>query len=186
MTTEHKSERLKQIALNEGWKAEVKLNLARYEQTGEVSKVEWNVYARRGKETLHVLYQGNRFMASTYAYGSRRLYPARSGGVIKLLQGRPDPRKLEKQAPESLLESRSLPWRDDTPALEILAAVIGKTITWVRKIDGELCKAHVDKGVNLGKPYFRLYETKSGRRILDWQDREGFHSVALDQIIDVS
>lgn len=183
---EHKSERLKQIALNEGWKAELKINLANYERTGDPSKIEWNVYALRGKETLHVLYQDNRFMASTYTYGKNVLHPVRSGSVIKLLRGKPDPRKLEENSPESLLESRSIPWRDDTPALEIMLAVLGKTITWVRKIDGEVCTAYIDKGVNLGKPYFRLYESKSGRRILDWQDREGFHSVALDQIIDVS
>lgn len=182
---EHKSERIKQIAVSEGWKAEVIPNLARYEKTGDPGKIEWNVYAIRDKESIHVLYQGNRFITSTYSYGNRRLYPARSGGVIRLLQGKPDPRKLDGQ-PKRLLESRQVPWKEDSPALEVLSAVIGKTITWVRKIDGEMCSAYVDKGVNLGKPYFRLYESKSGRRILDWQDREGFHSVALDQIIDVS
>lgn len=182
---EHKSERLKQVALANGWKAQVVPKLEKYEQSGDPAAIEWHVYAMREKETVHVFYIGNRFISSKYTYGSYCQYPARSGSVVKLLTGKPDPRKLEGSSAIDLLDSRVVPWRDDTPALEVMLAVLGKTITWVRKIDGEICQAHVDKSLNLGKKYFRLYESKAGRRILEWQDREGFHAVGLDQIIDV-
>lgn len=182
---EHKSERIKRAALENGWKAEVVPKLERYDKSGDPADIEWHVYAVREKETIHVLYLGNRFMSSTYTYGNYKLYPARSGSVFKLLSGKPDPKKLEGSKPEDLIEARRLPWDDDAPAVDIMLAVLGRTVTWVRKIDGEICSGHVDKGTNLGKPYFRLYESKAGRRILDWQDREGFHSVGLDQIIDV-
>jgi hypothetical protein len=183
---EHKSERIKQAALQHGWKAEVVPKLHRYEKSGDPADIEWHVYAMRDKETIHVLYLGNRFMSSTYSYGSHKQYPARSGSVLRLLSGKPDPRKLEGTNPEQLLQSRSVPWSDDTPALDIMLAVLGRTITWVRKIDGEVCTAYLDKPTNLGKTYFRVTQTKAGRRILEWQDREGFHSVGLEQIIEVS
>lgn len=183
---EHKSERIKHSALSYGWKAEVVPKLQRYEKSGDPADIEWHVYAMRDKETVHVLYLGNRFVSATYSYGKHKQYPARSGAVMKLLAGKPDPRKLEGSDPVQLLESRSVPWDDETPALEIMLAVLGRSITWVRKIDGEVCTAYLDKATNLGKTYFRVSQTKAGRRILEWQDREGFHSVGLEQIIDVS
>lgn len=182
---EHKSERIKQAALQYGWKAEVVPKLHRFEKSGDPGDIEWHVYAMREKETIHVTYMGNRFISAKYTYGTHCQYPARSGGVLKLLTGKPDPRKLEGSSPEQLMESRSVPWSDDTPALEIMLAVLGRTITWVRKIDGEVCSAYLDKATNAGKTYFRVTQTKAGRRILEWQDREGFHSVGLEQIIDV-
>jgi hypothetical protein len=182
---EHKSERIKQVALAHGWKAQVVPKLERFEKSGNARDIEWHVYAMREKEAVHVTYLGDRFISSTYSYGDHKQYPARSGGVIKLLEAKPDPRKFSRNNAGNLLNARSLPWHDDAPAMEIMLAVLGKTITWVRNIDGSVCNAHVDKQTNLGKKYFRLYESKAGRRILDWQDREGFHSVGLDQIIDV-
>lgn len=185
MEKEHKSERIKRAALAHGWKADVVPKLHRYESSGDPGDIEWHVYAIRGKETVHVMYLGNRFVSSTYSYGNYKQYPARSGSVLKLLAGKPDPRRLEGTDPAQLMESRSVPWDDETPALEVMLAVLGRTITWVRKMDNEVCSAHLDKSTNLGKSYFRVTQTKSGRRILDWQDREGFHSVGLDQIIEV-
>lgn len=181
---EHKSERIKRAALSNGWKAEVVPKLHRYEKSGDASDIEWHVYALRDKESMHVMYLGNRFISSTYSYGNHKQYPARSGGVLRLLAGKPDPRKLDGDA-DVLLESRRLPWEDDAPALDVMLAVLGKSISWVRKIDGEVLTAHIDKATNLGKPYFRVRDTSQGRRILEWQDREGFHAVGLDQIIDV-
>lgn len=183
---EHKSERIKKAALAHGWKTEVVPKLSGFDKSGDVNDIEWHVYAMREKETIHVLYIGNRFVSSKYTYGTHCQYPARSGGVLKLLTGRPDPRRLGASDPEQLMESRSVPWDSETPALDIMLAVLGKTITWVRKIDGEVCTAHLDKSTNLGKSYFRVTQSKTGRRILEWQDREGFHSVGLEQIIDIS
>ena len=184
-TTEHKSSRIEKAAVENGWKAQVVPELSRYDLTLDPSDIEWHVYAMRDKEAMHVVYVGNRFTSATYSYGNHKQYPARSGAVLKLLAGRPDPRRLDTSDPDVLLESRSVPWQDDTPAFDIMVAVLGKTITWVRKIDGELCTGYVDRATNTGKKYFRLIESKAGRRILEWQDREGFHAVGLDQIIDV-
>lgn len=183
---EHKSERLKQTALSFNWKAEVVPKLHRYEKSGDASDIEWHVYAMRDKETIHVLYMGNRFISSKYTYGGTYCqYPARTGGVIKLLAGKPDPRRLSGD-PGELIESRVVPWDDDTPALDIMLAVLGRTVTWIRQIDGEVCSAYIEKSTNVGKQYFRLTQSKAGRRILEWQDRQGFHSVGLERIIDVS
>lgn len=182
---EHKSERIKQAALNHGWKAQISPNLDRYDITLNPADIEWHVYAIREKEAIHVMYLGNRFTSATYSYGNHKQYPARSGAVLKLLAGKPDPRKLDTSDPDELLESRSVPWREDTPAVDIMLMVLGKQVTWVRKLDGELCTGYVDRVTNTGKKYFRITLSKAGRRILEWQDREGFHSVGLDQIIDV-
>lgn len=181
---EHKSEKIKRIAIENNWKSEVIPKLDRFEKTKNAFDIEWHVYAMRGKETIHVTYLGNRFISGKYTYGNHTQYPARSGAVLRLIAGQPDPRKLEGDA-EQLLQSRRVPWDEETPALNVMLAVLGKTITWVRKIDGEICSGHIDKGTNLGKPYFKVYQSKAGRRILDWQDREGFHSVGLDQIIEI-
>lgn len=181
---EHKSERIKRAALAHGWKAEVAPKFDLYDQTHDAADIEWHVYAMRDKETIHVVYQGNRFVSGKYTYGRYSQHPGRSGSVLSLLAGKPDPRKLNGD-PEQLLGSRSVPWSEDTPALDIMLAVLGRTITWVRKIDGEVCNAYIDKHTNLGKSYFRLSQSKAGRRILEWQDRQGFHSVGLEQIIEV-
>lgn len=182
---DHKSERIKRKALDCGWKSEVVPKLDKYEKTKNVNDIEWHVYAIRDKETIHVIYVGNRFVESRYSYGDYRLYPARSGSVVKLLEGQPNPRKLEKSEPEKLLKFKTVPWQEDSPAIDIMLAVLGKTITWVRKIDGEVLSGNIDKETNIGKPYFKVSTTSSGRRILEWQNREGFHSVGLDQIINV-
>lgn len=182
---EHKSERIKQAALEHGWKAEVVPRLHRYEKSNNPSDIEWHVYAMRDKETMHVIYLGNRFISSTYSYGKYKQFPARSGSVLRLLAGKPDPRRLEASSAADLLQSRSVPWDNETPALEVLLSVIGKTITWIRLLDQEVCSAYIEKSTNIGKPYFKISESKAGRRILEWQDREGFHSVGLEQIINV-
>lgn len=180
---EHKSERIKTAAMMHGWNAEVVPKLDEYEKTKRVNDIEWHVYGMRDKETIHVIYIGNRFSQAKYTYGNHVQYPARSGAVLRLLAGTPDIRKLNNA--KNLIETRKLPWNENAPALDVLLAVIGKRITWVRKIDNEVCTAHVEKETNLGKPYFRLTESKAGRRILEWQDREGFHAVGLDQIIAI-
>lgn len=183
---DHKSERLKKAALHHGWKAQIVPKLEQYEKTNNPNDIQWHFYALRDKETIHVIYHGNRFYSGAYTYGGYRLNPARSGSVLKLLAGKPNPRKLERSEPEKLLETRQLPWSDNAPALDIMLAVLGKSLTWVRKIDGEVVTGYVDKATNVGKPYFKISETKTGRRILEWQNREGFHAVGIEQIIDVS
>jgi len=179
---EHKSEQVMQIALSHGWKAQVKPIIP---ETLKADEIEWNLYCLRNQETLHVVWLGDLQISATYGYGDYRLYPARRAGVIKLLKGKPNPKKLDNTETESLLENRTIPWESDTPAMDIMLAVLGKQITWVRKIDGEVCSAVITRQSNLGSKWFRVYDHKNGRRI-DWVDYEGFHTVAIDQIIDVS
>ena len=117
-----------QIALSYGWKAQVKPVIP---ETLNADEIEWNLYCLRNQETLHVVWMGNLQVSATYAYGEYRLYPARKAGVIKLLKGKPDPKKLGS-ATDSLLEDRMIPWEKDAPAMEIMLAVLGKQITWNR------------------------------------------------------
>ena len=183
---EHKSEKVMQIALANGWKAQVKTYLS---VTGDIKETVWTLYCIRGKETIKVEWLGNRFNSSVYTFGPYRAYPLQMGyhwGVLRYIEGKPDLRRLNTKDVEELTQQRSLPFNDDAPALEILLSVLGKDVTWVRKIDGEIMKGTVEKETNLGKKYFRVSSTKAGRRFLEWQDRDGFHAVKLDQIVDVS
>jgi hypothetical protein len=178
---EHKSEQVMQIALASGWKAQVKPVIP---ENLNADEIEWHLYAVRNQETFHVLWIGDRQTEAVYGYGDYRLYPARRAAVIKILKGRPDPKKLNKEETELLLEDRVLPWSQDSPAMDIMRAVLGRQITWVRKLDGEICSAVVVKSSNLGNKWFKVYDHANGRR-LDWLDFEGFHTVAIEQIIGV-
>jgi hypothetical protein len=64
---------------------------------------------------------------------------------------------------------------------------MNRDITWIRKIDGEVCSAtvHVNKQSKSALKYFRVYETPKDTRVLEWTDETGFHAVGLDQIINV-
>ena len=179
---EHKSERMMQIALANGWKAQVKPEIP---ESKRYEEIIWNLYAVRDKESLHVMFMGNRQYESTYIYGEKRTSPPHKAAVMKILTGKPDLKKLDKKSALKIIESEELPFTPESSAFEILLAVLGKQITWVRKIDGEVLSGYVAKETNLGKKYFRVYEAKTGRRLLEWQDREGFHAVALEQIIGV-
>lgn len=189
---EHKSEQVKQTALANGWKSEVRTNLDSFEQSDDVNDIQWDVYAMRDKETIHVLYIGDRFEEGTYKYGDHVVELSRRGEAVKFLTGKPDPRKFHKKRREftdsydDVIQDRSVPWEHDSPAIDILLAVVRKEIKWVRRFDGQICFAVVD--VNLKErgsaKHFRVYESKNGR-VLEWADALGFHAVALDQIIDV-
>lgn len=176
---EHKSERMMQTALANGWKAQIKVEIP---ENGQANEIVWVLYAIRDKESLRVWWTGELQTGAVYAYGDYRKYPHRKAGVLKLITGTPNPGKLQKIDVE---EIRSISFNMDSPAIEILLEVLGKTVTWVRGFDGEILNGFVEKETNLGKPYFRVYSASSGRRILEWQDREGFHAVGLDQIISV-
>lgn len=173
-----------QIALANGWKAQVKPEIPaskRYEE------IVWNLYAARDQETLHVVFIGNRQDHSIYTYGGKTTNPPHKAAVMKILTGTPDIRKLDKKtALRVAAENAELPFTPDSPAFDILLAVLNRRVSWVRQIDGEVFASRIDKETNLGKKYFRVYEAKTGRRILEWQDREGFHAVALEQIIGVA
>lgn len=180
---EHKSEQMMQQALANDWKAQVQPTVP---ANGMYDEIVWDLYCVRGQEAMHVQWVGDRQIEAVYSYGDFRQYPPRKAAVLKIITGRPDPRKLKRETVGELLEDRSIPFEQDSPAMDILLAVLGKQITWVRKIDCEILSGVVEKETNLGKKYFRVYTANSGRRLLEWQDREGFHAVALDQIVDVA
>lgn len=184
---EHKSERVMQTALAHGWKAQVKPTIPASQNYDEIV---WDLYCVRGQETLHVQWVGDRQGDGTYTYGDYKSNPARRGAVVNLLTGKPDPKKLNREEVASLLEDRSVPWVHDTPAVEILLSVMNKDIKWVRKFDQQVCEAtvNIDKQSKTALRHFRILESPphSNRRVLEWADGYGFHTVGLDQIIDVS
>lgn len=188
--TEHKSEQMMQTALANEWKAQV---VPEVPENLKPDEIIWNLYALRGQESLHVVFMGNRQESATYVYGDHRTNPAHRAAVIKILTGRPDPRKLVKLEGHELIERvqdlKEVPWEHDAPAMDIMLAVLGKEITWVRKIDGGIQQGTVVREMNLGNKYFRVYESppQSGQRVLSWNDAEGgFRTVRINSIIDVA
>lgn len=183
----HKSEHVRQAALSAGWKAEVKTNLDEYEKTGNVKSIIWNLYLLRDHETIHIAWEGNRFLGGLYKYGDHTVKIWWRNELFSFINGKPNPAKRLKKAVDEDTVTRSVPWEHDSPAMEIMIEVLRKEIRWIRKLDGSICSAIVD--VNLSDKgsakHFRIYDGKNGR-VLEWADALGFHAVALDQIIDVS
>jgi hypothetical protein len=169
--SEHRSENLKLFALEHGWKAQVKPVIP---ENPTINNIEWHLYALRDSETIHVWWIGERYIEGVYAYGEIRRNPARPGAVEKILAGQPP---LEGTV-------RNVPWNDNPSAYDVMVAVLGKSITWTRRMDGEICNGHVSKESNLGKKHFKVYLHRNGM-MLDWLDRDGFHTVMVEQIIQV-
>jgi hypothetical protein len=180
---EHKSERMMQTALAHGWKAQIKPTIP---PSNLYEEIIWDLYCVRESETLHVQFIGNKQTESTYTFYDKLTHPAHRAAVVKILIGSPDIKNLSKENLKQALETRILPFTADSPFIEIMLAVLDREVKWVRRIDGELMSGVVERSTNLGKKYFRIYESKAGRRILEFQDREGFHAVALEQIVEVA
>lgn len=181
---EHKSETLLHIALANEWKAQL---IPEIPLDGNVDEIVWNLNCVRDRERMSVIYRGNRLADATYSFnGDEPSHPQYRNNVVKLLENKPSIRKLKQSVPsEDLVESRSVPWVKDDPAFLILKEVIGREISWVRRIDGVVCTAVVDAFYNTGSKYFKVYE-RNGNRFLEWIDVHGFHAVCLDAIIAVS
>lgn len=171
-----------QTCLANGWKAQVKPDI----QGTSPEDIVWNLYALRNKETLHVPWLGNRMQPATYTYGDAyRLTLNWRNQVLKLVVGKPDPRKLKGKDAEKLVETRSVPWDQESEDTEILLIFSGKAIeiSWIRAIDQEIVTGVVD-GSN---KFLKVKESppNSGRKVLEWADSYGFHVVRLDSIIEV-
>jgi len=185
----HKSDVLVKVAEDNGWKVGVVTDIKKFNETNNVTDVTWNLYALRDKETLHVVYQGNRLTGGLYKYGAHSVKLWWKNEVVKLLTGKPDPAKYRASGenPPGDEPERSVPWGEDTPAIDILLEVARKEIRWIRKFDNSVRSAVVD--VNLNEKgsarHFRIFDSKSGR-VLEWADALGFHAVALNQIIEVN
>lgn len=182
----HKAERLQNIANENDW--ETQLNTKFDDLNFDIKSVEWNLYCKRGHEALRCTWVGHAFKDALYVYGETKTFPARPGSVQDILVGKPDPKKLKiTPTVDDLFAHRHLPWTDvDAPALDIMLSVLDKNLVWIRRIDNEMQNGYVDKSLNWGKPNFKLFYSKSGERQLQWIDRFGFHTVALDRIISVS
>lgn len=188
MSDEHKSAELVKIATENGWQTQVVPKIPDdFNDKPDANRIEWNFYAKRGDETLHVVYRGERMLEdNVYTFGSYRRYPQRRVAIVKFLTGKPDLSKNKDAPAEQLLENRNVEWTKETPALEVLLAVLGRQIQWVRRIDGELVEAHIPRQSNLGSKYFRIYEHSTNGRYLEFINYEGFHTVALDTIVNVA
>lgn len=180
----HKSNDLQQICLAHEWKAQIKPEIP---PGAKPEEIVWNLYALRGKETLHVTWLGNRMQGATYTYGETYCLKLNwRNQVLKLITGKPDPRKLKGDNTEKLMADRYVPWDAETPDEKIIAAVIGCKISWIRSIDREICDATIPP--DRTRKHLRIIESppNSGRKVLEWADPFGFHAVRLDSIIEVS
>ena len=182
---------MRDLAIAHGWKAEVYPNLDTFDETGNVDDIKYELYAIRDEENLKVVWTGNLQTYSLYTYGEYSQSPARKAGVIALLTGTPDVKRMKKAKPEEFKPEpkavMDVPWEPDAPAIEIMLATIKKKIIWISKMSGEERSARVY--VDLDEPgsarNFRVYDAPSGRRILEWADSFGFHCVAIEEIIGV-
>lgn len=186
---EHKSERAKRFALAQGWKSTVVPDLSPFEKSGNPKDIVWTLYAIREKESIKVVWTGDLFTSSVYKYGSYELHPARIGSVLRLLEGKPDPSKLNgsggRLAQEDVSVYRNVDWDDETPAFDILVRVLGKEIVWA-KTNGEIVSEMCPKDSNLGKPHFRVYSSKEGKRILEWCNPFGFQACYVNNVLEVN
>jgi hypothetical protein len=180
---EHKSEQLMQVALSNGWKAQLIPDIP---LDGNVDEIVWNLYCIRDKQTMQVRYIGNRLHEATHTLHGEVSHPQYKGNVLKVLTSKPSLKKIVKNSNGNADEIvRSVPWVHDDPAILILQEVLGKEISWIRRIDGELCTATIERHSNFRSKFFRIYERNS-TRFLEWTGVDGFHCVYLDAIIDVS
>jgi hypothetical protein len=180
---EHKSERLMQTALANEWKAQLIPDIP---LDGNVDEIVWNLYCIRRNESIHVQYVGNRLAEATYTVDDIVSHPQYKGNVVKILTGKPNVKRMAKNAIANGDEIvQSVPWVKDDSAFLILQEVLGKEISWIRRIDGAVCTGTIDRHSNLRSRYFRIYE-KNSTRFLEWTGPDGFHCVRLDAIIDVS
>jgi len=187
MSDEHKSAELVEIAEEHGWRTQVVPKFSEdFDREPSADKILWHFYGLRGSETLHVIYQGDRMLEeNVYTFGSYKRYPQRRVAIVELLTGQPDLTKNKETIPELLLENKTVDFSSDTPAMDIMLAVLGKEIQWVRKLDGSVCDAYIPKSSNLGSKYFRVYNHPTNGRYLEFVNGEGFHTVRLDQIVSV-
>jgi hypothetical protein len=191
-------EELKDIAIEHGWDAETVPDLSEFEISNKPEDIMWRLYAKRGKETIVVLWRGLSQQKATYNFGDYWLYPAWRGGVIKLLKGQPNIKKFSAkdkgqivpETYEELLKKRSVPWEhDEVRAFDILLPVLDKEIHWVAqsqivdsfKLRTEACP----KESNLGKSHFRVYTTSRGLRVLEWANAFGFQACYVHNILEV-
>ena len=196
MTDEHKSERLRVIAESNNWKSVVVPSLDEFNITKNPEDILWILYGVRDSESVRAVWKGDRFQETVYSYGSYRSDPARSGGIVKILEGKPDLKKLTSSPVtrssqgtyEELIRSKNVPWEDSesVPAFDVLVGVVGKDVTWVRKSDNCVRTERCPKESNLGKPHFRLKTTSAGKRVLEWSNPFGFQACYLDDIIDIT
>jgi len=174
----HKSFVMMELCLAEGWKAEVQTNLIG-------SPWIYKLYAMRQQETLIVEYHDTKLIRGNYSYGSSyKLKLNWKNQITKLVTGKPDPKHLAGSA--DIEDSRYVPWTPESTDDEILKAVQGCTVTWIRSLDNELVSATVP--VDREKKHIKVSRVKSdpSKRNLEWADPYGFHAVRLDSIVQVS
>lgn len=188
----HKSDKMEALGRENGWKTQIVTNLEEYEKSGDVNDIFWTLYCIREhdmerKESLSVTWHGDLQVSCSYKWGEYKLHPARKAPVIALITGQPDPAKyLEKMTKEEAYEEikKELPFNIESSAFEILVAVVGLNVTWVR--NGNERTESVPKASNLGKEHFRVKTTNAGKRVLEWANSTGFNACYIDDIVSVS
>lgn len=179
----HKSEAMMQECLANEWKAQVKPEVTGAFIAEGLPEIYYRLYAIRGNETLIVEWRNNLMQGASYTYGSNYSLKLNwKNQVMKLVTGKPDPKRLDVAEAE---ESKYVPWDTETSDEDVIASVKGCTISWVRSIDKEVCTAMVP--IDRERQSLKVSRAKSdpSKRFLEWVDPFGFHAVYLDQIIQV-
>lgn len=198
MTDEHGSEVVLAEAKQYGWEATIIPDISEFEISGNYNDLIYKLYAKRDDETLYVEWRGNCQLQAHYAYGDYHLYPAWRGGVLRLIKGKPDPKKFSskdkgkhsEKTYEQMLKEREVPWEDDEniPAIDIMLCVLDKDIRWVSNVHGVVRERNefCPKESNMGSASFRLHTTQSGKRVLNFANNFGFHACYITDILEVS
>ena len=170
MSDLHKAEQMCNLAQEHGWETYLDVD-GLDELNPNPNDFIWTLYAKRGSETLKVCWRGNRQEEAKHTHpGGHRILWWKSE-VVRFITSKPR------------FSEDDLPWDIDAPAIDIMRAVVNRTIVWIRSIDGAEMESLVD--VDLRDPgsarHFRVYEAKNGR-VIEWADKYGFHAVNLKQI----
>lgn len=197
MTSElHGADTMCAEAIELGWQAAVIVDVSEFEISQKYNDIVYKLYAQRDQETMFVAWRGNSQTEAHYNYGDYHLYPAWRGGVIKLLKGKPDPKKFSardkgrssEDTYVELLKERNVPFDDDAPALKIMLAVLDKDIRWVSNAHGSVKERSefCPKESNMGSVAFKLHTTQTGKRVLNFANNFGFHACYITDILEVS
>lgn len=181
-TTEyvHKTERLRDIAAENGWQAVIRPTL-----NPDPNLIQWDLRCVRKPEALQVTYIGNRLTEAVYLVtGSKPTAPAHRAAVVKILTGKPDPAKLGGELAQ---RHKKIPFDIDDPMpSRILSELLGKRITWTSQYTTEMDSERIEVHRNKGSQYYRIVRSAKGRRYIEFTSNNGFRAVYLDAIVSVT
>jgi hypothetical protein len=191
-TAAEKADNFGQYAKQHGWSGK---------WTGTEEPHTVHLFCRRGEsETIDIWWHSNGSLMldrlPVYSLAGERIKLRNVSAAAKIVAGQPDTSRLRKavrkqrrqlgvvETPEEAAEllasvQGSLPFDHESTDAEIKAVLLGKGITWINRISGQLNSAVVG-----GAKHFAVKNGDCPRQI-QFIDDYGFHSVYLDSIVSV-